>query len=81
MNNQDIHEIQVTNGKAIGSVLIGIVSILGFILLERGTVLSLAGLFLGLIGLKETKQFNQTGGKLAIAGILFNCFGVVTLFL
>ena len=76
LDTQDIQEIKVTNGKAIGSLIIGIVSILGLILKEGGTILSVAGLLLGMIGLRETKQLKQNGGKFAIAGIICNCLGI-----
>lgn len=64
LDTQDIQEIKVTNGKAIGSLIIGIVSILGLILIEGGTILSVVGLLLGMIGLRETKQLKQNGGNL-----------------
>ena len=80
LNTIDNQEIKVTNGKAIGSLIIGILSILGLILIEGGTFLSVGGLLLGMIGLRETKQLKQNGGKLAIAGVICNCFGIVSLF-
>ena len=80
LNTKDIEEIKVTNGKALGSLIIGIVSILGLILLEGGTILSVVGLLLGMIGIRETKQLKQNGGKFAVAGIICNCLGIVSLF-
>ena len=38
LDTKGIQEIKVTNGKAIGSLIIGIVSILGIILIEGGTL-------------------------------------------
>ena len=61
LNTQDIQEIKVTNGKAIGSLIISILSILGLILIEGGTFLSVGGLLLGMIGLRETQQLKQNG--------------------
>ncbi|SES44652.1 DUF4190 domain-containing protein [Psychrobacillus sp. OK032] len=80
MDAQETQEIKVTNGKAMGSLIIGIVSILGIILLEGGLILSVLGLLLGMIGLRETKQLKQNGSKFAIAGIICNCLGVFSLF-
>ena len=60
LNTQDNHEIKVTNGKAIGSLIIGILSILGLILFEGGTILSVGGLLLGMIGLEKLNSLNKT---------------------
>lgn len=80
LNSQGIQEVKGTNGKAIGSLIIGLVSILGLIFIDGGTILSVAGLLLGMIGLRETKQLKQNGGKFAIAGIICNCLGFFGLF-
>ncbi|WP_456276131.1 DUF4190 domain-containing protein [Bacillus sp. AK128] len=70
---------KTTNGKAIGSLLIGIVSIFGLIFVEEGTLLSIVGLMLGVISLKETKQFKQIGRKIALVGIAFNLIGLISI--
>lgn len=69
-----------TNGKAVGSLLIGIGSIIGIFLVGNGAILSVAGLLLGIIGLRETNKLRQKGIKLAMVGIISNCLGIVSLF-
>ena len=69
-----------TNEKAIGSLLIGIVSIIRIFLVGYGGILSVAGLLLGIFGLREIKKLRQKGIKLAVVGIGFNCLGIVSLF-
>ncbi|WP_223068659.1 DUF4190 domain-containing protein [Paenibacillus caui] len=80
METQIIPENKGTNGKAVGSLLIGILSIFGIVIIGNGAVLSLAGLLLGILGLRETKKLRQKGRKLAVAGIIFNCLAIVSLF-
>ena len=46
-------------------------------LYKEGTLLSIAGLLLGIISLKEIKQFKQMGRKLALVGIVFNLIGSI----
>ncbi len=81
MNNQGDVENKGINGKAIGSLIIGIISILGFILIEGDSILSIAGLLLGIIGIREIKKFKQNGRSLALTGVIFNCFGILVLIL
>ena len=66
-----------TNGFAIGSLIIGCLSIIGLIFSQDGRLLSIMGILLGIIGLKEVKQFKQKGTKLALVGIILNCIGLV----
>ena len=68
---------ETTNGKALGTLILGIISILGLIFIKEGTHLSIAGLLLGIISLKEIKQFKQMGRKLALVGIAFNLIGFI----
>jgi hypothetical protein len=68
------------NGKALGSLLIGLISIAGMLMVGEGTLLSIAGLIFGLIGLRETKL--QQGGYLAaVLGIICNGIGIISLVL
>ena len=66
-----------TNGFAVGSLIIGCLSIIGLILSQDGRLLSIMGILLGIIGLKEVKQFKQKGTKLALVGIIFNSIGLI----
>jgi hypothetical protein len=68
---------EITNGKALGTLILGIISILGLIFIKEGTLLSIAGLLLGIISLKEIKQYKQIGRKLALVGIVFNLIGFI----
>lgn len=81
MDTQIIQEKKDINGKAIGSVLIGIVSILGIFLVGYGAIISVAGLLLGIFALREIKRLTQKGRKLAVFGMISNCIGIVSLFL
>jgi uncharacterized membrane protein len=74
-------ETRRINGKAVGSLLIGLISIAGIMLVGEGAVLSLAGLILGFTGLRETKQGEQTGFRAAAAGLILNAIGIISLIL
>lgn len=65
-----------TNGIAIGSFMIGIISIFGLIFIQEGTALSIAGLILGVFSLKET-QARLVSRKLGLIGIAFNLIGFI----
>lgn len=69
------------NRKAIGSVLIGFVSMFGIFLVGYGAILSIAGLLLGIFAISETKRLGQKGIILATFGIIFNCIGIFSLLL
>ncbi|SDN39061.1 DUF4190 domain-containing protein [Bacillus sp. OK048] len=80
LKTQVIPENKGTNGKAVGSLLIGILSIFGIFFIGYGAILSVAGLLLGIIGLRETKKLRQKGRNIAMVGIIFNCLGIFSLF-
>lgn len=79
METQIIPEKKGINGKALGSVLIGIMSVFGIFLIGYGAILSAAGLLLGILALGETKKLRQKGRKLAMFGVIFNCMGIISL--
>lgn len=81
METQPIRDKKVHNGKAIGSVLIGILSIFGIFLIGYGAILSVTGLLLGIFALRETLELTQKGKRLAVFGIIFNCIGIISLIL
>ncbi|WP_226669636.1 hypothetical protein [Metabacillus litoralis] len=62
------------NVNAILSLIIGIISIFGLIFIKEGTLLSIAGLILGVMSLKET-NVKLLGEKLSLVGIVFNLIG------
>ncbi|ERN53861.1 DUF4190 domain-containing protein [Alkalihalophilus marmarensis] len=66
-----------TNGKALGSFLTGISAIIGLFFFKEGTILSIVGLMLGVIGLKEIKRYEQKGNKLALVGTFFSLIGFI----
>ncbi|WP_186577002.1 hypothetical protein [Aquibacillus kalidii] len=83
MSNQ-VNHVNSINKKAIGSFMIGMIAIFGLIFIKEGTILSLVGLLIGVISLKEGKQLNQRGAILALVGITFNvigCIGFIWLFI
>ncbi|WP_338473060.1 DUF4190 domain-containing protein [Niallia sp. XMNu-256] len=67
------------NGKAIGSLLLGIVSTFGIFLVGYGGILSIAGLLLGLFALTEIKKFKLKGRISAVIGVILNCIGIISL--
>lgn len=50
-----------TNGKAIGSFILGLIAIFGIPFIDKGRFLSIVGLLLGIIGVIEIKKFEQNG--------------------
>ncbi|OIJ20145.1 hypothetical protein BKP45_10185 [Anaerobacillus alkalidiazotrophicus] len=68
---------KVVNGKIIASFVFGILTIIGLVFFEEGTLLSIVGIMLGVIGLKETKQYEHKGSKLALVSIGFNLIGFI----
>jgi uncharacterized membrane protein len=68
---------KVVNNKAAASLVIGVLTIIGLFVFEEGTLLSIVGLLLGVISLKETKQYKGKGRKLALVGIVFNLIGLI----
>lgn len=77
MSNLDVSKSKVTNGKAIASLILGILSIVTFILTLVGIILGIIGLILGIIGLKEINRFTQDGRKMAVAGVICSSFGIL----
>ncbi|WP_431802253.1 DUF4190 domain-containing protein [Halobacillus andaensis] len=66
-----------TNGKAVASLVLGILSIVTMIIMVVGLILGAVGLVLGILGLKEIKRLGQEGKKMAVAGIICSSFGIV----
>lgn len=77
LNELSTFERKEINGKAVGSLLIGIISLLGLFLVGSGGILSVAGLFLGVFSLKD----KQWGRNVGLTGIALNLIGVFSLFL
>ncbi|KAB2951511.1 DUF4190 domain-containing protein [Heliorestis acidaminivorans] len=67
----------MTNGKAIASLVLGIFSILSAILVSIGLILGVVGLILGILGLQEIKRLEQKGKNIAIAGIVCSSIGAL----
>ncbi|MCH1627785.1 hypothetical protein [Fredinandcohnia quinoae] len=80
MNTQVVAERKVTNGKAIASVMIGVLSILGIFLVGEVALISIAGLFLSMVSLRETKKYQQNGSMWAGVGLIFNGIAIISLF-
>lgn len=74
MNLEDLEKNTV--GKAIGSLILGLISIFGLMFIQEGTALCIAGLILGIDSLNET-IVNQLGRKLSLVGIVFNLIGLI----
>lgn len=67
------------NGKAVFSLVIGILAVVGIFLVGEGTMIYVLGLFLGMVALVEIKTNKQDGLKIAWWGIILNCIGVLRL--
>lgn len=63
-----------TNGMAIASMVLGILSILTTCV---GIILGIIGLILGIVALNQIKQSGQSGRGMAIAGIICSSAGLV----
>ncbi|WP_226666233.1 DUF4190 domain-containing protein [Metabacillus litoralis] len=82
INYQNKSENPITNGKAIATLILGILSILAIAFSGLGLLLGVTGLILGIIGLNEIKRFGHEGRKMAIVGIVCSCLSIlITLFL
>lgn len=68
----------VTSGKAIASLIIGILALVSCGWL---TIASPVGLVLGILGLKEADRGERSGRGLAIAGIITSAVGMVLIVL
>jgi len=70
-------ENEVTNGKAIAGLVLGILAIffsfLGFI----GIIIAIVGLILAILGLQNIKKYEQKGRGIAIAGIVCNSIAIL----
>lgn len=75
-NNKDIDNNKF-NKKAIGSLLLGIISIIGLFFSKYGTILSIAGFLLGFFGLIESRKLEQKGAGIALLGIILNSIGIL----
>lgn len=64
-----------------GSLLLGLVSIIGILFVGQGSFLSIAGILLGFIGVREINSFNQNGKGLAIIGMILNFVDIFSLFI
>jgi Domain of unknown function (DUF4190) len=67
-------ETQVTNGKAIASLVLGILSL---IVPYIGIVLGIIGLVLANKGIKEIAVYGQGGRGLGVAGRVTSIIGIV----
>lgn len=67
----------MNNGKAVASLILGILSIVTIIFVGLGIILGIIGLILGIIGLREIKRFKQEGRKMAITGIICSSLGII----
>ncbi|BBZ08635.1 hypothetical protein MDOR_28040 [Mycolicibacterium doricum] len=67
---------QGTNGLAVGSLVASIMSVPFFLFCFIGIIPALVGIALGIIALSQTKNSNEQGKGLAVAGI---AVGAVTL--
>ncbi|SDH90214.1 protein of unknown function [Alteribacillus persepolensis] len=66
------------NGKAITSLVLGIVSlVMVFLFVVISPILSIVGLVFGIIALKEIKRTEQNGRGLAIAGNICSVVGLI----
>ncbi|MCP3032343.1 DUF4190 domain-containing protein [Halobacillus sp. A1] len=77
MSQLEASASSTTNGKAVASLVLGILSIVTMILMVVGLIMGAVGLVLGIIGLKEIKRQDQEGKKMAVAGIICSSLGIV----
>lgn len=78
METQLMAEKNNINSKVIGSLLIGFLSLIGLLLVQEGSLLSIIGILFGIVGLIEIKQQRQKGIVIAILGLVLNCIGLVS---
>ena len=67
----------MTNGKAIASLILGILSIVTSILTLVGIILGIIGLILGIVSLTEINRFTQEGRKMAVGGVICSSLGIL----
>ncbi|MFS0874302.1 hypothetical protein [Paenibacillus xylanilyticus] len=80
LETHKISDKRHTNKIALGSLLIGIISIIGIVLVGYGAILSVAGILLGVLSLKETKQMRQREIIIIVVGFILNSLGIVSIF-
>ncbi|MDQ0297671.1 uncharacterized membrane protein YuzA (DUF378 family) [Salibacterium salarium] len=67
-----------TNGKAITSLVLGILSVVNVpLLFILSPIFSILGFIFGMLGLKEVKRTGQNGRGMAIAGNICSIVGFV----
>ncbi|KGX92297.1 hypothetical protein N781_18370 [Pontibacillus halophilus JSM 076056 = DSM 19796] len=71
--------IKAMNKKALGSILIGTLAIIGPLLAEKGSILNIAGFILALMAVREIKLRGESGLAIACTAVALNLFGVITL--
>jgi uncharacterized membrane protein len=67
----------LNNGKAITSLVLGILSLATIIFTGLGIILGFIGMVLGIIGIKEISRLKQEGRKMAVTGIILSSLGIV----
>ncbi|MFB4163608.1 DUF4190 domain-containing protein [Alteribacillus sp. JSM 102045] len=76
--NENSQPPVTVNGKAITSLVLGIVSLVMIVLFVIiSPVLSILGLIFGILALKEIKRSGQNGRGLAIAGNTCSIIGLI----
>ncbi|MDL4839976.1 DUF4190 domain-containing protein [Aquibacillus rhizosphaerae] len=83
MSNVDVsNDIDIKdNRKCIVSLVLGILSIITFIVAYLGVILSIIGLIYGFLGLKEVNRFKQNGKRKAVTGITCCFLGIFLAFM
>ncbi|WP_185819918.1 DUF4190 domain-containing protein [Salibacterium salarium] len=77
--DNDINDAPVTtNGKAITSLVLGIISVANVLFLFfLSPIFSILGIIFGTLGLKEIKRTRQNGRGMAIAGNVCSIVGFI----
>lgn len=70
-------ENQVTNGKAIAGLVLGIVAIFFSFFGFFGIIIAIVGLIFAILGLQNIKKLGQKGKGIAVAGIVCNSIAFV----
>jgi len=77
VSNFDVTKNNVTNGKAITSLVLGIISIISAIIPFLGLILGVVGLIFGILGLQEVKRLGQGGKNISVSGIVCSSVGIL----
>ncbi|WP_019156253.1 hypothetical protein [Robertmurraya massiliosenegalensis] len=80
MSNQNI-TVNNIQGKLIGSLGIGVLSVLGLMIFEGTTALSIVGILFALLLLKEVSQLTSLQKTLLALAFLLNGIGLITFFI